>query len=70
MNVKKKEIGREGVKLLLRDLIDIAGGKAALPPDCSITELFDVLRVFVIYNRFDLEAFRRELKNAKRQKGI
>ena len=64
MNVKKKEIGREGVKLLLRDLIDIAGGKTTLSPDCSIMELFDVLKVFVKYNRFDLEAGRRELRNA------
>ena len=64
MNVKKKKISNEDIKLQLRRLIDKSGGRTDIPQSASIEELFDILKVLTIYVQFDLEATRRELRNA------
>ncbi|KKN77423.1 hypothetical protein LCGC14_0359820 [marine sediment metagenome] len=64
MNVKKEEITSKHIKLQLRGLIDKSDGKINIPSTASIEELFEILEVFIIYTQFDLEATRRELRNA------
>ncbi len=64
MNVKKKEITKECIKLRLRNLIEKSGGRIDIPTTASIEELFEILKVLIIYVQFDLEATKRELRNA------
>ncbi len=64
MNVKKNKITKECTKLRLRNLICKSGGRTDIPTTASIEELFDILKVLIIYVQFDLESTRRELRNA------
>ncbi len=61
MNVQKKEI----IKSELKELITISGGSLPHGLKLSVEDLLHSLRVYIIYNRFDLKATKRELRDAE-----
>ena len=61
MNVRKKE----NIKSRLEELIVISGGHISYKSSPSVEDLLGTLRVYIIYNKFDLKATKRELRDAE-----
>ena len=61
MNVRKKE----NIKSELEELIVISGGNLNRKLNYSVEDLLYSLRVYIVYNRFDLKATKRELKDVE-----
>lgn len=61
MNVRKKE----DVRSELKELIVISGGSLPHGLKLSVEDLLHTLRTYIVYNRFDLKATKRELRDAE-----
>lgn len=61
----KRELTKKQIKLELESLILLVDNGSSVPLVFSIKEDIDYLRMCILYNRFDLEATRRELRIAR-----
>lgn len=55
------------LRLRLETLIDICGGVPNFTLNSSVENILDRLRILIVYRRYDIEATRRELKNASKE---